>query len=515
LATLLVISVLGACAGSGGMEAPSPEAGVRTAVRTTAPEEMAREAVLTITPGNMAREIGVLAHDSMAGRDTPSRGLEAAANYIANRFRSMGLEPAGENGTYIDRFEWERSRLVGAETVIRVQGGGEADLQWAEDFFLVPGTEPVSVEAVYVGIAGEDSPTADHQGKIVILDLPVPELNQEWQQAVTVSVPPAMMIGAAGLVFIMDPEFPAGLIQQLAGMIGQDQSPVPLVGISSLAAESLMRDAGHELGMLRSAEGATLLGGIMEISWALEAETDTPPNVVAMLPGSDPELRDTYVVLTAHFDHVGIGAPNASGDSIFNGADDNASGTAGVMEVAEAFASLPEAPARSVIFLAVSGEEKGLLGSVAYVEDPPGIDIDGVVANVNLDMIGRLAPDTIIGIGQEYSTLQAVLDEIQDHHPELGLSVILDPVPEERYFFRSDQLPFIQHGIPAVFFTTTDHEDYHQPSDEAAKIDNDKAARVARLAFLLAYHVAQDPTAPEWTEEGWAQVQELLGGGGF
>jgi Zn-dependent M28 family amino/carboxypeptidase len=133
-----------------------------------------------------------------------------------------------------------------------------------------------------------------------------------------------------------------------------------------------------------------------------------------------------------------------------------------------------------------------------------------VVANVNLDMIGRLAPDTIIGIGQEYSSLQVVLDEIQEHHPELGLSVILDPVPEEQYFFRSDQLPFIQQGIPAVFFTTTDHEDYHQPSDEAEKIDNDKAARVSRLAFLLAYHVAQDPTAPEWTDEGWATVEELL-----
>jgi Zn-dependent M28 family amino/carboxypeptidase len=214
-------------------------------------------------------------------------------------------------------------------------------------------------------------------------------------------------------------------------------------------------------------------------------------------------------------EHVGIGAPDAAGDSIYNGADDNASGTAGVLEVAEAFASLPEAPARSVIFLAVSGEEKGLLGAMAYVEDPPLIDTEDVVANVNLDMISRLAPDTIIGIGQEYSTLQTVLDQIQEHHPELGLSVILDPVPEERYFFRSDQLPFIQAGIPAVFFTTADHEDYHQPSDEAWKVDNDKAARVSRLAFLLAYHVAQDPTAPEWTEEGWAKVQEMLGGSPF
>jgi hypothetical protein len=467
---------------------------------------------MSITPEDMAREIGVLAHDSLAGRDTPSPGLEAAASYIADRFRSMGLEPAGESGTYIDRFEWERSRLMGSETAVRIQGEGDAGLQYATDFFLVPGSQPASAEAVYVGTVGEDSPTADHQGTIVILDHPVPEMGLEWQQAVAQAIQPAMMSGAAGLVIILAPEFPAEVIPQIAGMIAQQRAPVPLLGISSSAAERLLGQTGHDLGTLRSTEGATPLGATMEITWVMEAETATPPNVVAMLPGSDPELRDTYVVLTAHFDHVGIGAPDATGDSIYNGADDNASGTAGVLEVAEAFASLPEAPDRSVIFLAVSGEEKGLLGAMAYVEDPPVIDIEGVVANVNLDMISRTAPDTIIGIGQEYSTLQAVLDEIQEHHPELGLTVILDPVPEERYFFRSDQLAFIRQGIPAVFFTTTDHEDYHQPSDEAWKVDNDKAARVARLAFLLAYHVAQDPTAPEWTEEGWAQVQELLGG---
>jgi hypothetical protein len=500
LAALMLFPVLGACAGGGGtsrMDTPSPEAS-------------AHRAVMTISAEDVAREIGVLAHDSMAGRDTPSPGLEAAARYIASRFRTMGLEPAGENGTYIDRFEWERSQLLGSETVVRIQGGGDAKLQYAADFFLVPGSQSTSAEAVYVGKAGEDIPTADHAGKIVILDHPGPEMDQEWQQTAMAVLQPTMVSGAAGLVMILAPEFPAEVIPQIAGMISQEQAPLPVLGMTSVAAERLMKDAGHDLGALRAAEGATPLGATMEIAWVQETETLTPPNVVAMLPGSDPELRNTFVVLTAHFDHVGIGAPDATGDSIYNGADDNASGTAGVLEVAEAFASLGEAPARSVIFLAVSGEEKGLLGAMAYVEDPPVIDIDDVVANVNLDMISRTAPDTIIGIGQEYSTLQTVLDEIQEHHPELGLTVILDPVPEERFFFRSDQLAFIQQGIPAVFFTTADHEDYHQPSDEAAKVDNDKAARVARLAFLLAYHVAQDPTAPEWTEEGWARVEELL-----
>jgi hypothetical protein len=500
LAALVVIPVLSTCAGTSGMTEPE----------RPSPEVMAREAVRTITPEDMAREIGVLAHDSMAGRDTPSPGLEAAASHIAERFRSMGLEPAGEDGTYIDRFEWERSTFSGSGVDLRVQDGGDAELQYAKDFFLIPGSEPTSAEGVYVGIAGEDNPTEDHRGKIVFLDHPVPELNQEFEERFSAAMLPTIMNGAAGLVMILDPEFQTEAIPQISGMTAGQQAPIPILGMSSVAAERLMGAAGYDLGVVRSAEEPTSLGSTIEIEWTRETETHTPPNVVGMLPGADPELRDTYVVLTAHFDHVGIGAPDATGDSIYNGADDNASGTAAVLEVAEAFASLPEAPARSVIFLAVSAEEKGLLGAMAYVEDPPVIDIQRVVANVNLDMIGRLAPDTIIGIGQEYSTLQTVLDEIQVNHPELGLSVILDPVPEQQFFFRSDQLAFIQQGIPAVFFTTEDHEDYHRPSDEAAKIDNDKAARVARLAFLLAYEVAQDPTAPEWTEEGWAQVEELL-----
>jgi Zn-dependent M28 family amino/carboxypeptidase len=204
-----------------------------------------------------------------------------------------------------------------------------------------------------------------------------------------------------------------------------------------------------------------------------------------------------------------VGAADESGDSIFNGADDNASGTAAVLEIAEAFGALGVAPARSVVFLLVSGEEKGLLGSRAWVENPT-VSIGGIVANINLDMVGRNHPDTVIGIGQEYSTLETVLADIAASRPDVGLEVILDPKPEEMYFFRSDQLPFIQRDIPAVFFTTGDHDNYHEPSDEARLIDNDKAARVARLGFYLAHAIATTPTAPAWTEEGRTRLQEML-----
>ncbi len=231
--------------------------------------------------------------------------------------------------------------------------------------------------------------------------------------------------------------------------------------------------------------------------------------MVALLPGSDSVLRESYVVLTAHFDHVGIGSPDESGDSIYNGADDDASGTAAVLEMAEAFASLPVAPARSVIFLAVSGEEKGLLGS-AYFVDNPTVPDSAIVANINMDMIGRNAPDSVIAIGQEYTTLGPLTHRIAEAHPELGLTIAPDMMPEERFFFRSDHFSFARNGVPAIFFTTGLHDQYHQPSDEPELIDNDKLARIARLVFFLGRTIATDPVAPDWTEEGWAEVQQMI-----
>jgi len=176
--------------------------------------------------------------------------------------------------------------------------------------------------------------------------------------------------------------------------------------------------------------------------------------------------------------------------------------------------ALPQAPARSVVFLAVSGEEKGLLGSMAFAENPT-VPLEDIVANINMDMIGRTAPDTVIAIGQEYTTLEGVINRIVAENPDLGLTVIQDPEPEQMFFFRSDQLSFIQRGIPAVFFTTGDHPDYHQQSDLPERIDTDKLARIARLAFHLAHAIAMDPQPPEWTEEGRREVEEMLQGSPF
>ena len=223
----------------------------------------------------------------------------------------------------------------------------------------------------------------------------------------------------------------------------------------------------------------------------------TAPNVVGVLRGSDPVLRDEYVVLSAHMDHVGVGSPDARGDSIYNGADDNASGTVALMEIAEAMASLATPPARSILFVLVSGEERGLWGSAHFVADPP-VPIAQMVADLNMDMVGRNWSDTIVVIGQGHSDMGETLARVNAAHPELGMTAIDDLWPEERFFFRSDHYNFARRGVPALFFFNGVHEDYHRPSDSAEKLDGEKASRVARLVFHLALEIAESPERPEW-----------------
>ncbi|MFP4624630.1 MAG: M20/M25/M40 family metallo-hydrolase, partial [Gemmatimonadota bacterium] len=249
------------------------------------------------------------------------------------------------------------------------------------------------------------------------------------------------------------------------------------------------------------------LGGAITLEQPLEEWDARPANALGLLPGSDPALRDELVVVTAHIDHVGVGRPDATGDSIYNGADDNASGTAGMLEIAEAFAALDRAPARSVLFAAVSGEEKGLLGSHWLAERiPAGYR---VVANVNLDMISRNAPDTLAVVGQAMSELGPLVQRIARSNPELGFTVVETMNPELPIIRMSDHAAFLGRGVPAVFFNSGLHPDLHRPSDHVEAGDPDKAARAARLAFLLTHAIAELAAPPALTEEGRRWVEQF------
>lgn len=218
------------------------------------------------------------------------------------------------------------------------------------------------------------------------------------------------------------------------------------------------------------------------------------PNAAAVLEGSDARLRDEYVVVIAHMDGKGVRTP-VGGDSIYNGADDNASGTAAVLEMAEAFAGAEPRPRRSLLFLTVSGEEHGFWGTLAYLSAPT-VPVANIVAVLNFDMISRNNPDSVFASGMDGSTLGDRLLGIAAAHPDERLHLVPGPTGG------SDHVPFWQRGIPFVMFFAGLHPDYHTPLDEPGRIDADKAARVTRMAFYLALAVADADGRPQW-KPGW------------
>ena len=251
-------------------------------------------------------------------------------------------------------------------------------------------------------------------------------------------------------------------------------------------------------------------GEFTQVYPVIEAGSQPPypeaPNVAAIVRGSDPALRDEYVLLVAHLDHVGTRALGGwrcylvGADSLCNGADDNASGTAAVMEIAEALTLLRSAPRRSVILLLTSGEEHGMHGVDYFIANPP-VPISRIVAAVSLDMISRNAPDSIAAIGLTYTTLGQTITAEAEAHPELGLQVVDDQWPGQNIFYRSDHIRFAAAGVPAMFIFVGGSAVTHRANDVVETVDADKAARVARLAFYMTCAVAGAASRPVWLRE--------------
>jgi hypothetical protein len=480
-------------------------------------------AAATILSDDVERHIRFLASDEMAGRDTPSPGLEAAALYLVEFLQEAGLEPAGENGTYVQRFPYMRTTMVTAERQVNYGlAGSTRELAYAEDYYVIPGQlSATNAEVVFGGQARQPSSGLARlgRGRVMLFTVEGDPLGGTGEDLLS-AFQAAALGQATAIVFLLDANQVRDSIMDMAsGLQGAGlATPLPIVGLSPERSTELLAAAGLDLAALRASppENAISLDGIrMNVAAPFEVSQHTPPNVVGMVRGSDPVLRDEYIVYTAHFDHVGVGIPDESGDTIYNGADDNASGTAVLLETASAFAALDVPPARSVIFLAVSGEEKGLLGSQHYSENPT-VPIDRIVMNINLDMVGRSHPDTLIGIGRQYTNLGPLTDRVLREHPDLGFTVIEDPRPEERNFFRSDHLNFVNKDIPAIFFSAgLAHEDYHKPSDEFELIDVDKAVRVGRMVFHLGALVAGGTVNAEWTENGLAEVRQIIADSGL
>jgi Zn-dependent M28 family amino/carboxypeptidase len=499
---------------------PGPAAGP-IPVATVPSVGEAWAAALRIDADSALARVAFLASDELLGRDTPSPGLEQAAMYIADRFREWGVEPAGEDG-YFQRWPYRSIRFDREELQVELHGpAGARPLRFGQDYFLAAGPgRTLSGDLWFAGLASaQPRPLpAEAAGRIVVFYAPG-TLDAAWQQPIGMALQAAGMRGAAGVVFVLDPDFTLEQVGQIApALAGQEGMPVTVVGIRHEVAAPLFAAAGIDLDAVRQAPAPAAVelrpveGVRIDARYAVVASESTPPNVIGLIRGSDPVQRDEFVVFTAHFDHVGIGPPDETGDSIYNGADDNASGTTAVLELARAFAAMEQPPARSLLFVLVSGEEKGLLGSAHFVEHPT-VPLDGMIANINLDMVGRNAPDTVYAIGKAYSSLGPLAVDVAARFPDLGLTVAPDPMPEEQLFFRSDHFNFAAREIPSLFLTTGLHEDYHRPSDTVDRIDADKIARIARLVFMMGHAIATAPAVPEWTAEGLRDIRAITGGG--
>jgi Zn-dependent M28 family amino/carboxypeptidase len=461
-----------------------------------------RRAAESITMADLREHMEVLAHDSMRGRDTPSPELMETARYVERQFRSSGLEPGLAEG-YLQMYPLTRMRpAASGEQQLKIDGpAGSREFVWGEEFFAQHTSAMADASGSLVGIASPDE-RKTAAGEIAVIRVSSANLRQVFGGGLRESLAAAR---PAGLVVVLD--VPDQFFQLLRGFLSgerisygrlEDDGP-PVVFVSQAALPG-------ELAAQLTRGGSVPDGWSASLRTESEAAVIEAPNTVGVLVGSDRRLRDEFVLFTAHMDHVGVGGP-VDGDSIYNGADDDASGTVTIIELAEAFAALESRPRRSLVFMAVSGEEKGLLGSRWYSEHP-AFPIERTVANINIDMVGRNWPDTIVAIGKDESSLGPLVERVSAEHPELNMAVIDDLWPEESFYTRSDHYNFARKGVPVLFFFNGTHEDYHRASDEADKIDYEKMSRIGRLVFYLGLEVANGDEPPSWDPKAYERVVE-------
>jgi hypothetical protein len=500
---------------------------------------------------SLRSHIDFLADDLLEGRATGTRGYDIASRYVAAQFQQIGLEPAGGNGGWFQEFETVEEQLVtgSAEIIIHHEDGDLILVEYVD--FLIGGcytgdfddiTAPVSFAGYGVSaptLGYDDYEGLDVDGHIVATFAGAPSIFDHNQRAYystgQVKTGNAAARGAvAKLTFYTDDRIErydwdfrvrsfsfTGM--RWVGENGDVQGTYPPVaasvvlspaGIEKLLIGGPLTPEGIQQQAAESRTGSARLPVSMTIRRKSTQTRKRSANVAGILRGSDPELAKEFVVMTAHLDHIGIG-PEIDGDTIYNGAYDNAAGVASLLEVARVLVESNMRPARSILFLAVSGEEKGLLGSDYFVENTT-IGAGNIVANVNLDMpLFIYPPADVVAFGAEHSSLETVVDEAAT---KTGFALSPDPIPEEVIFVRSDQYPFVRKGIPAVYlmpgFTSTDPDIngrekfmhffgniYHTPADEVSlPFDEESAARFGLLNLELVLAIANDPERPVWNE---------------
>ena len=498
-------------------------------------------ALQSITSSDLRRHVVFLADDVLQGRDTGSRGARIAALYISSQFDKFGLRPVGENGSYYQTV-YLNEKKISADSEFKIEIDGEmVPLKYKVDFLVVTPPNQSGMEVTRdliftaFGIQAseydyDDFKNLDVKGKATIYVSGEPPSDDEkyfrgnkasQYSNGSAKRRTAKKNGADAAIGVVLPELFeqiswAGIqnfytrskisLRNDAATEGEDFAAIIL---HPDAGELLFAGTGRDFADIKKAamDGTIQpfeMSKKIQMKLIVENNQIEDSNVAGFLEGSDAELKSEVIVFTAHYDHVGIGTP-VKGDSIYNGAADNASGTSGLMELAEAFSLLPERPKRSMLFLAVTAEEKGLLGSKFYVKNPI-FPLAKTVANFNLDMIGIGDTTGVVVYGIERSTLG---DMITKAVQEVGLEIIPDELPEQRIFYRSDHFSFVKQGIPSIMpgfgirreWFANFNKFYHQPSDDANLFyfDFGYMKKSVQAIFLAGLWVANAEKSPTWT----------------
>ena len=521
---------------------------------TSAAATIAARGVDTISATQLKNYLSFIASDEMEGRDTPSRGLDTTAKFIAMNLERWGLKPAGDGGTFFQKIGLRRDQLDGPHSSAEING---QKFNYGEDFLPNAVGANITGPLVYVGNGWVvKSKNIDSYQGIDVKDKIVVVYGEGFPRGITQAdltgrrgedwANPALYAqqhGAKGVLAIPD----YGMLlrweptrQRAAAVAGRPQvekfmnqgnPPVPAIWLSLRMATALFQGEKFDAATLlnRGLSGDVVapfeLNAAKKVSFTIAVKSETPStqNVVAVWEGGDPVLKSEYVAVGAHYDHVGIGNP-VNGDSIYNGADDDGSGTTALLAMAEAVSHAKLKPKRSVLFVWHCGEEKGLWGS-RYFTDYPTIPLDHIVTQLNIDMIGRSkkegdtnprnanlsGPNQIYVIGSTMmSTELGKLSETVNKS-YLNLQYDLrydDPADPNRFFFRSDHFNYARKGIPIIFFFDGVHEDYHRPGDEAQKIDYEKMEKVARTIYMTLWEVANLPVRPKVDKPLPAQLNQ-------
>jgi hypothetical protein len=481
-----------------------------------------------ISVDDAKKHLNILASDAFEGRETGKPGADKAANYIAGEFKKMGLQ-GPVNGSYFLDVPLEETALKVTAFNVNNQ-----PFENGKDFLMrgtFGNTNTHATEVIFIGYGtAEEIGTTDLTGKVLLWineDKPVtgatPNTSYRMSAAraqiikeIQSKHPTVILAANAGIADVLK-RFGSSFTGSSLGLKKETPAAAaqnaPVINIDLAVADALVKPTGQDFNAIKTASAAgNFLAKVIKSDFTIGYHTETKPakavDVVGFLPGSDPKLKDEVLVFSAHYDHIGL--TTSGTDKVNNGADDDGSGTTGVLEIARAFTQAKKdghPSRRSILFLGNVGEEKGLLGSEYYTNHPV-FPLSQTITDLNIDMIGRTGYDYqgkadssnyvyVIGSAMLSTELHKINEEANNKFTKLDLDYKYDdPNDPNRFYYRSDHYNFAKHGVPIIFYFDGEHQDYHRPSDEVSKINFPMLVKRAQLVFYTGWELANRDKRP-------------------